>query len=132
MILVDSNVLMYAAGASHPHKEPSVALLERVAAGELDASIDAEVLQEIVHRYRAIGRWKDGRHVYDHARALFATVLPVTADVMDQARALLDGSRKLNARDAVHAAVVLVHGLDAICSWDRDYDGIRRIRRIEP
>jgi hypothetical protein len=32
-----------------------VALLERVADGELEATVDAEVLQEILHRYRAIG-----------------------------------------------------------------------------
>ena len=132
MILVDSNVLMYAAGAEHPCKALSAALLERVAAGEVEAAIDAEVLQEILHRYRAIGRWKDGRRVYDLARTLFAVVLPVTEAVMDQARQLLDSSRKLSARGAVHAAVVLVNGLDSICSWDRDYDGVRRIRRIEP
>jgi predicted nucleic acid-binding protein len=30
-MLVDANVIMYAAGAEHAHKRPSVALLERVA-----------------------------------------------------------------------------------------------------
>jgi hypothetical protein len=59
VILIDANVIMYAAGANHPHKRPSVALLERVAAGEVEATVDAEVLQEILHRYRAIGRWED-------------------------------------------------------------------------
>jgi hypothetical protein len=132
VILVDSNVLMYAAGSAHASKAPSVAFLERVARAEEEAAIDAEVLQEVLHRYRAIGRWTDGRRVYDLARTLFATVFPVTGEVMDQARRLLDGSRKLSARDAVHAGVVLVNGLDAICSWDRDYDGVRRIRRVEP
>jgi predicted nucleic acid-binding protein len=61
LILIDSNIFMYAAGTSHPHKEPSATFLEQVAIGEVDAVIDAEVLQENLHRYRAINRWQDGR-----------------------------------------------------------------------
>jgi predicted nucleic acid-binding protein len=68
LILLDANILMYAGGSSHPNKAPSLAFLERVALGELDACMDAEVLQEILHRYRAIGRWEDGRRVFDYAR----------------------------------------------------------------
>ena len=41
MILLDSNILMYAAGAAHPHKADSLALLERVARGEVEAAVDA-------------------------------------------------------------------------------------------
>ena len=123
---------MYAAGAKHPHKRPSLALLERVASGEVDATINAEVLQEILHRYRAIDRWDDGRRVYDLARQLFPMVIPVSSDIMDRAREILDPTRHLMARDAVHAAVVLVEGLDAICSYDHDFDRIEGLRRVEP
>ncbi len=56
MILLDANIFMYAGGASHPNKAPSLALLEGVARGEREAAVDAEVLQEILHRYRAIQR----------------------------------------------------------------------------
>lgn len=132
MILVDANILMYAAGASHPHKAPSVHVLEQIANGEVAATIDTEVLQEILHRYRAIGRWADGRLVFDLARRLFPAVLPVTAAVMDRARALLDADASIMARDAVHAAVVLEQRLDAICSFDRDFDRITGIVRVEP
>ena len=45
MILVDSIVLMYAAGAEHPHKAPCVRFLDRVATGEVEAVLDAELLQ---------------------------------------------------------------------------------------
>ena len=90
MILVDANVLMYAAGAPHRLKRPSADLLDRIARGEVDAVIDAEILQEILHRYRAINRWQDGRQLYDLARALFPSILPVTAEVLDAARRLLD------------------------------------------
>lgn len=132
MILVDSSVLMYAAGTRHPHKQPSVRFLERVASGEVDAALDAEVLQEILHRYRAIGRWADGRQVYDQARRIFPVVVPITAEVLDRARALLDDHRSVMARDAVHAAVVSVHGLEGISSYDRDFDRIAELKRSEP
>jgi uncharacterized protein len=132
VILVDTHVIMYAAGAEHPHKRPSVALLERVARGEIEATIDAEVLQEILHRYRAMGRWEDGGRVYDLARQLFRNVVPVTAEVLDRARRILDTDRRIMARDALHAAVVMVEGLEAVCSWDRDFDRIKGIVRQEP
>jgi len=132
VILVDANVIMYAAGADHPHKRPSVALLGSVARGEVEATIDAEVLQEILHRYRAIGRWEDGRRVYDLTRQLFRSVVPVTAEVLDRARRILDTDRRIMARDALHAAVVMAEGLEAVCSWDRDFDRIKGLVRREP
>jgi predicted nucleic acid-binding protein len=132
MILVDSNILMYAAGAEHPNKAPSVAWLERVARDEIEASLDAEALQEILHRYRAIGRWQEGRVVYDMARRIIPLVIPITGEILDRARALLDEYSTLLARDALHAAVVETQGLEAICSYDQDFDSIQGIRRIEP
>jgi len=98
----------------------------------VDAALDAEVLQEILHRYRAIGRWADGRQVYDQARRIFPVVVPITAEVLDRARALLDDHRSVMARDAVHAAVVSVHGLEGISSYDRDFDRIAELKRSEP
>ena len=132
MILVDANILMYAAGADHDHKANSVQFLERVAEGEIDAVIDAESLQEILHRYRALQRWEEGRNLFDFTRTLFPVVLPVTAEVLDHARILLDAYPHLMARDGVHAAVVLRHQLDGLCSFDRDFDPVAGIERVEP
>ena len=132
MILLDANILMYAAGANHPNKQPSVRFLERVARREVEAILDAESLQEILHRYRALGRWVEGRRVYDLARQLFHQVLPVTAEILGQARVLMDRHEQLSARDALHAAVAFTHGLEAICSFDRDFDALAGLRRVEP
>ena len=47
---------MYLVGAAHPHKTEAQVILERlIAAGERLVT-DAEVLQEILHRYTAIGQ----------------------------------------------------------------------------
>lgn len=132
MILLDANILMYAAGAEHPHKAPSLALLERVAMGAVDAGADVEVLQELLHRYRAIGRWEDGKRVFDLARTIIPTWIPVDVAVLDRARSLLDGDATLSARDALHAAVYLEVEAEALCSFDRDFDRIAGVRRVEP
>lgn len=132
MKLVDSNILMYAAGAAHRYKEPSVRFLKRVARGEEETAVDAEVLQEVLHRYRSIGRWKEGRGVYDRARSLFPLVIPITAEILDESRALLETHPDLSARDALHAAVVRIRGLQEIVSYDRDFDGIEGVKRFEP
>lgn len=132
MILVDANILMYASGADHPHKAPSMKFLERIARGELEACIDAEALQEVLHRYRAIGRWDEGRAIYDLSRQIFLVVLPVTVEALDRARRLLDDDRSLMARDALHAAIALRETVGVVCSFDRDFDRISAVVRMVP
>ena len=59
-------------------------------------------------------------------------LLPITAEVTDQARAIMDGHPRLMARDALHAAVCRTAGAEAICSYDADLDAIAGVRRLEP
>ena len=56
MIFVDSNIPMYLIGADHPFKvDARRAIEDAIAAGEVLCT-DAEVFQEMLHRYRAIDR----------------------------------------------------------------------------
>ena len=132
MILIDANVWMFAAGAEHPHRRPALTFLDRVARGELAGVVDAETLQEILHRYCAIRRWEEGRRVYDLARRIAPEVLPITSVIVDHARVLLDTDPRLMARDALHAAAAIEHGVTAICSYDTDFDRLDGVKRIEP
>jgi len=132
VILLDANIPMYAAGRVHPCKEPSLRVLRAIAEGTLNAAVDAEVLQEILHRYRAIDRWDDGLHVYRLLRVAVPTTLPITAKVLDRARDLMVSDAQLLARDAVHAAVCLESGAAAFCSYDRDFDRVVGIVRRTP
>jgi uncharacterized protein len=132
VILVDSNILMYAAGAEHPNKPEAVAFLEQAARGQIDAAVDAEVLQEVMHRYRSLRRWKDGRRVYALTRDIFPHVVPITSKIVDRAKELMEEDGSLSARDAVHAAVVLTHEMKGICTFDRDFERIPGCSRIAP
>jgi len=124
---------MYLMGAAHPHKTESQVILERlIAAGERLVT-DAEVLQEILHRYTAIDK-----------REAIGPALQVTLDIVDEvipigkaevlrAAEIAQGRVSMSARTAVHIAVMERHGIRSILSFDGDFDrwpGLQRIHRL--
>ena len=130
MIFVDSNIPMYLVGASHPHKDDARRLLERFVAERTPLVTDAEVFQEILHRYVAIDR-------RDAIKPSFAVLLDLVDEVYsiqlsdtERARDLVLGKRKLSARDAIHLAVMERNGIKRILSFDSGFDGISGVVRI--
>ena len=130
-VFVDSNIPMYVAGGEHRNRSPAHRLLERVQKGKVDACSSTEVLQEILYRYSSLGRLDLAREVYD----LFVEVCPVVLDVTladtDRARDLLCGTPGISARDAVHAAVMLNHGVQWIATFDTGFDRVPGVRRLK-
>ena len=133
MTFVDSNIPMYLIGAAHPHKTEAQILLERLIAKGERLVTDAEVLQEILHRYVAINR----REAIDPAIKLTLDIVdqvfPVEkADVLRASEIVLSRGA-LSARDAVHVAIMERHGLQAILSFDSGFDhwpGLSRLHQI--
>jgi predicted nucleic acid-binding protein len=105
-------------------------MLERVRSGEWEAATSTEVLQEILYRYTALRRRELAFEVYDLVVALCSVILPVTLADTDRARAMLERHPQLGVRDALHAAVALHHEIDAIASFDVDFDLVPGIRRL--
>jgi predicted nucleic acid-binding protein len=132
MILIDSNIFMYAAGVDHSNKKDSIHVLQQVVQGTIEGVISVEILQEILHRYRSINRWQDGKQVFETARIISKVIFPIEVNILDQAKQLLDQYPSIMARDAVHAATVLILGLEGICSYDRDFDNLSEIKRFIP
>ncbi len=130
MILVDSNVPMYLVGAPHPHKTDAQRLLERFAMANRRLVSDAEVLQEILHRYVAIGRRDAIQPAFEALLSTVDEVLPVTVETLTRARDVVLGSATLSARDAIHVAVMQQHGIEEIFSFDRGFDEAPGIRRL--
>lgn len=128
MILVDSNIPMYLVGADHPNKTAARTLLERaITDGEVLVT-DAEVLQEILHRYVAIDR----RDAIEPATAalldIVDEVFPVERVDVERARKIVLGTR-LSARDAIHLAIARRRGVDRILTFDRAFDEVDGIER---
>lgn len=132
MKLVDANVLIYAAGEEHPYKQPSIRLLSLVREGEIEANTDVEVLQEILHYYQRQRRVDLGVGVLNHALALFPDPLEITVPIVIAAGETLRQYPGLQARDALHAAVVIEGGLEGIISADRGFDAVPEIERFDP
>lgn len=130
MILVDSNIPMYLVGAAHPDKEAARrALEEAVAAGE-SLCTDAEVLQEILHRYTAIRRPEDIDPSFDALLAIVDVVYPIERADVERARRLVRTTPGLSARDAVHLAVMQARDIGRILSFDAGFDGLPGIVRL--
>ena len=130
MILVDSNVPMYLVGAPHPHKADAQRLLERsISRGERLVT-DAEVLQEILHRYVAIGRRDAIQPAFDALLGVVDEVLAISEREVQRARHIVLGSATLSARDAIHLAVMERHRIRTILSFDRGFDGFPGVERL--
>ena len=130
MILIDSNVPMYLVGAEHPHKTDAQRLLERLTMDHRRLVSDAEVLQEILHRYVSLGRRDAIQPAFDALLGTVDDVFPVTTENVISARDIVFGSPGLSARDAIHVAVMRQHGVEEILSFDRGFDDIPGIRRL--
>jgi predicted nucleic acid-binding protein len=63
---------MYAAGREHPFKRRAAVFLENVADGSIEVVLDSEVFQEMLHRYRALGRWAEGQNRVRHGPDRFS------------------------------------------------------------
>ena len=130
MILVDSNIPMYLVGAPHPHKADAQRLLERCIAHEERLVTDAEVLQEILHRYVAIRRREAIQPAFDALLGVVDEVFAITEADAQRARHIVLGSPRISARDAIHLAVMEQQQVDRILSFDRGLDAFPGIARL--
>lgn len=130
MIFVDSNIPMYLVGAPHPHKADAQRLLEQCVAAEQRLVTDAEVLQEILHRYAAIGRRDAMAPAFEVLLAVVDQVFPIELRDVERARDVLLANLQLSARDALHAAVMERHAVATILTFDGGFDGLPGVTRL--
>lgn len=104
MILIDSNIPMYLAGAAHPHKSDAQRTLERLVTERQRLITDAEVLQEILHRYMPVNRREAIQPAFDALPGIVDEVLPIEHAVAERATQIVLSYRPLSARDGVHVA----------------------------
>jgi predicted nucleic acid-binding protein len=130
VILIDANIPMYLVGSAHPNKERARILLERAAASGERLVTDAEVLQEIVHRYTAIRRKDAIAAAFDAVLSVVDEVLSIERSDVERAHRILLKAREMTARDAIHVAVMLRHDVAQVMSFDRGLDGIPGITRL--
>jgi predicted nucleic acid-binding protein len=131
LIYVDSNVPMYLVGADHPNKRRVVALVPQLLSARESLVASAESFQEIVHRYLAI---RDRIHLsaaYAALESMVIQVAEIRKEDVDRARSLSADHPSLSSRDCLHVSVMRRLDCTRIWSYDRGFDVVPTVVRIE-
>jgi predicted nucleic acid-binding protein len=133
-LFVDTNIPIYAAGKPHPLKAPCSEVLELIAQYPSAFVTDAEVLQELLHRYLSLKLWPNpGLIVVERFEVLMRGSIEAVGshDVLVAARSA-HAFPGLSARDLLHLAVARRVGSPAIITADGDFERLPGIDRLAP
>lgn len=130
MIFIDTNVPMYLIGADQALQQRArVQIEDAIALGEVLCT-DAEVLQEILHRYLAIRRPEFIDPAFDTLLGVVDVVYQIEREDVERGRRVVRTTSRLSARDALHIAVMQRHDVDRVLTFDTGFDGIPGLTRI--
>ena len=130
MVFIDSNVPMYLVGAAHPNKVDAQRRLEQLVADRVRLVTDAEVMNEILHRYTALERRGYIQAAYDVLLGVVDEVLPIDRGVVEGAKQVVLQYPGLAVRVAMHVAVMQRHGIEQVLSFDAGFERVPRIVRV--
>jgi uncharacterized protein len=129
MIHIDANVPMYLVGADDGPKQQARSAIERAIETRERLVTDAEVLQEILHRYVAIRRADAIEPCMAVLLGIVDEVYPIELEDFRRASAIVRSS-ELSARDALHLAVIQRRGIERILTFDRAFDQVPGVSRF--
>lgn len=129
---IDANIPMYAAGMEHEYREPCRFVLLACVMGAVEAVTDAEVLQEILYRFSAIGRRPEGIALCRDFMAAVPEIMPVQAETVAAAASMMEAHEFLSPRGAIHAATAQAAQVEAVISTDRHFGRLPGIRPLDP
>ena len=132
MILLDTNILIYAHGRPHSYKEPCRLLLAGIGETAPNYNIDVELLQEILHVYNSRGARSFGLEIFDILADLFPNPFPINRSEIVLARQVLERYSALSPRDAIHAAVVSTQHLEGIVTTDGAFAQVSGLTVYDP
>ena len=131
-LFVDTNVPMYAGGRDPLLRAEAQAALRQAVRSGRALITSAEVLQEILHRCFSRRRPDQARAAYRWTTGICDEVLPVGEPQTARALELLFAYPGVEARDAVHVAVMESAGIETILTKDRAFDAIPMVVRLDP
>lgn len=132
MKLLDTNIIVYAAGRPDPNRDACRSLLVDVDRNPDRYAIDVELLQELLDVYTRRGQRAFAAQIVRQTLSSFEDPFPVTRREIEEAADLVKGYRRVTPRDAIHAAVVVTYDLEGIVSADRSFDQISEVARFDP
>jgi len=113
---------MYLVGAAHPLKERTSELLRDLSTEDAVLITSAEVFQELLHRYHSIRRYAAFSQAWSTLEEMVDEVLPVTLSDVRTAGDLVLEQPTRGARDSLHVAVAIHHGIRRILTFDQGFE----------
>jgi predicted nucleic acid-binding protein len=132
LIVLDTTVLIYAAGTEHPLKAPCERALEAVATGAIRATTIAGVLQEFASVWARRRPRKDASARALDYLAMLAPLQRVDEQDLEAGLRLYERHTDLGSFDAVLAAVALERNAQALVSADRAFAAVRGLPYVNP
>lgn len=131
VIVLDTTVLVYAVGASHPLQESCRTLVGAIGRGAIPATTTVEVIQEFAHvRARRRGRADAAQLALDFT-SLLAPLQVVTEQHLRDGIDLWRADEPLGAFDAVLAAAAMAAGATLV-SADAAFAHVRHLDHVAP
>ena len=130
MIFIDSNITMYVVGSDPEYRVRAERLCDQLVLSGKRLVTSAEVYQEILHRYRAINREATITHGFAHLDVLVDEVYPIERSDVRRAHEVVNVQPNIDARDALHVAVMERYGIVQIASFDRGFDQVSGLERL--
>ena len=118
MIFVDTNVVMYAVGASHPHRQNAVDFFLKARAEDTQLVTSAEVLQELLHVYSSVRKFQSLYRALKLIEDAQIEVWPLDHEDVILAVQLHDAHPALTARDLCHLASCQRRGVSDLMTFD--------------
>ncbi len=132
MIVLDTTILAYAKGGTHPLRAPCRALMEAVTNKAIEATTTPEVIQEFTHvRSRRISRAVAVGEAQDLIGAL-GPLLTVDAASLTLGLRIFEQTSGIGSFDAVLAAAVITLSADALVSADRAFGRVKGLTHLDP
>ncbi len=130
-MFIDTNVFLAAFLDSQAQGQKSRALLARIAKGEQNAVTNALVVNEfmfVIRGKRGLEEMKRAQRILaSHSRL---SVMPIDEKAVAGSISYMEEG--LQVSDAFHAATMTLAGVGTICSYDRGFDKVKGIKRVEP
>ena len=118
MIFVDTNIFVYAVGREHPRREPAQAFFVDASRTRVPLYTSAEVLQELLHVYVPVRRFRELDEAMALAAGAMAEIWALEQADAELARQLARLHPTLAARDLCHLASCRRRGVRRIETFD--------------
>jgi predicted nucleic acid-binding protein len=130
--LYDTSIFIYALGGEHHYREPCREIVRMAATGDLQGEASVDLLQELAHqRLRRTGD-RAGAATSSRNIAKLIWLHQVEPTDVQRGLELFESNTKLDARDAVFAALALNREIDTVLATDRAFDEVAGLKRIDP